>query len=34
MLVGTTEPLKPGMMVRISMHVSNGAIVSSTARVR
>ncbi len=34
MLIGTTRSLAPGAMVRIVMHLSNGAIVSTSARVK
>ena len=34
MLIGTTHSLKPGAMVRIAMHLSNGAIVSTSARAK
>lgn len=34
MLIGTTRSLSPGRMVRIVMHLSSGAIVSTSARVR
>jgi periplasmic copper chaperone A len=34
MLIGTTRPLTVGDTVRISMHLSNGSIVSTTANVR
>lgn len=34
MLIGTTRGLEPGGMVRIVMHLSNGAIVSTSARVK
>lgn len=34
MLIGTTHSLVPGAMVRIVMHLSNGAIVSTSARVK
>jgi copper(I)-binding protein len=34
MLIGTTHPLVPGSMVRIVMHLSNGAIVSTSARAK
>jgi len=34
MLIGTTHALNPGAMVRIVMHLSNGAVVSTSARVR
>jgi len=34
MMIGTTHSLKPGSMIRIAMHLSNGAIVSTSARVK
>jgi copper(I)-binding protein len=34
MLIGTTHALIPGTMVRIVMHLSNGAVVSTSARVK
>ena len=34
MLIGTTHPLVAGTMVRIVMHLSNCAVVSTSARVR
>ncbi|MEO9114630.1 MAG: copper chaperone PCu(A)C [Gemmatimonadaceae bacterium] len=34
MLIGITHSLQPGAMVRIAMHLSNGAIVSTSARVK
>ncbi|MEO7041970.1 MAG: copper chaperone PCu(A)C [Gemmatimonadaceae bacterium] len=34
MLIGTTHSLQPGAMVRIAMHLSDGAIVSTSARVK
>jgi copper(I)-binding protein len=34
MLIGVTRPLQPGDHARIVMHVSNGSIVSTMARVR
>ncbi len=34
MLIGTTRTLAPGAMVRLVMHLSNGAIVSTSARVK
>ena len=34
MLIGTTHALVPGTMVRIVMHLSSGAVVSTSARVR
>jgi periplasmic copper chaperone A len=34
MLIGTTHALVPGTMVRIVMHLSNGAVVSTSARVK
>jgi len=34
MLIGTTHALIPGAMVRIVMHLSNGAVVSTSARVK
>jgi copper(I)-binding protein len=34
MLVGTTQPILAGTMVRITMHLSDGSIVSTSARVR
>lgn len=34
MLIGTKRALEPGDMVRIVMHLSNGAIVSTSARVK
>ena len=34
MMIGTEHPLVPGTMVRITMHLSNGSIVSTSARVK
>ncbi len=34
MLIGVTHALVPGTMVRIVMHLSNGAVVSTSARVK
>jgi len=34
MLIGTTHAFAPGAMIRIAMHLSNGAIVSTSARVK
>ncbi len=34
MLIGATHALVPGSMVRIVMHLSNGAVVSTSARVK
>jgi copper(I)-binding protein len=33
MLIGTTHSITPGTFVRIVMHLSNGSIVSTSARV-
>lgn len=34
MMIGVTHALVPGTMVRIVMHLSNGAVVSTSARVQ
>lgn len=34
MLIGTTRSLPPGKLIRIVMYLSNGAIVSTSARVK
>ncbi|HWG32925.1 MAG TPA: copper chaperone PCu(A)C [Gemmatimonadaceae bacterium] len=34
MLIGATHAFVPGSMVRIVMHLSNGAVVSTSARVK
>ena len=34
MLIGTTHGLTPGKMIRVVMHLSNGAIVATSARVQ
>jgi periplasmic copper chaperone A len=34
MLIGTTHPLVAGRMIRVVMHLSNGTIMSTSARVK
>lgn len=34
MLIGTTRPLVAGKMIRIVMHLSNGTIMATSARVK
>lgn len=34
MLIGATHPLVPGTMIRLVMHLSTGAVVSTSARVK
>ncbi len=34
MLIGTTHPLVPGKLARIVMHLSDGSIVSTSARIK
>ena len=34
MLIGTTHPLVPGKLARIVMHLSDGSVVSTSARIK